>query len=427
MKIYCAGIGGIGLSAYAALAQALGHEVSGSDPSDSAVTRDLEARGITVHHTQDGSGVPADAELFAFSEALPPDHPERQAAARYGIRSVSYFQALGELSKPSFVIAVCGTHGKSSTTSMCARMLIDAGKDPTVIVGTRVPELGGSNWRLGKSDIFLVEACEYRRSFHYLSPDVVLMTSVDGDHFDAYADVDEYRAAFVDFLRLLPPDAPVVTHGADAACIAVAERAQRRVIDADPLADPVLAVPGAHMRQNAKLVLGLAGVLGIPDSVAREALGKFSGTWRRMEVKAVRPDGVTVIDDYAHHPAEIRATLAAMREAYPGRRIVSVFQPHTHDRTLKLYGDFLTAFGDADMVVIPNIYDARAFRDSGTVDVERLTREIGERSGRTVLYGESLARTEALLRSGEIVRPGDVLVCMGAGDITRLAATLAQV
>ncbi len=423
MKIYCAGIGGIGLSAYAALAQAVGHTVEGSDPSDSAVTRDLVDRGIAVHREQDGSHVPADAGLFVFSEALAPEHPERAAAQRLGIRSVSYFQALGELSKPAFVIAVCGTHGKSSTTAMCARMLIDAGKDPTVVVGTRVPELQGTNWRLGKSDIFLVEACEYRRSFHYLSPDIVLMTSVDGDHFDAYADVDEYRSAFVDFLKMLPADGVVVTHGADAACAGVVAAAQRTMRDADVFADPVLLVPGAHMRQNAKLVLGLAAALDISEQAARDALAQFSGTWRRMEVKGVRPDNVVVVDDYAHHPAEIRATLAAMREAYPERRIVCAFQPHTHDRTIKLYDDFLTAFTDANVVIIPNVYDARAFRDSGVVDVPQFVRDIANRSFCETVHGESLARTEALLRDG-FLQAGDVLVCMGAGDITRLAAAM---
>lgn len=178
------------------------------------------------------------------------------------------------------------------------------------------------------------------------------------------------------------------------------------------------------MRQNARLVLGLANVLGIPEQGARTALAKFSGTWRRMEIKAVRSDGVVVVDDYAHHPAEIRATLGAMREAYPDRRIVCVFQPHTHDRTLKLYAEFLTAFGDANMVIVPNIYDARAFRDTAKADPERLARDIAMGSACETIYGHSLAHTEEILR-GE-VQPGDVLVCMGAGDITTLAATMAQ-
>lgn len=424
MRIFCSGIGGIGLSAYAALQRGAGHEVSGSDQSDSALLESLRAQGIAVSLTQDGSAVPSDCDLFVYSEAVPEDSPERVSAREGGIRSISYFQALGELSKDRFVIAVCGTHGKSSTTAMAARVLIEAGKDPTVVVGTKVRELDGRNVRCGQSDLFLLEACEYRRSFHFLKPSIVVLTNVDGDHFDAFRDVAEYQQAFVEFLTLLPPDGTVITHGSDADARRVATASGRRFVDADAYPLPHLGTPGVHMRQNAQLVLALADVLGIPQERVCASLAGFSGTWRRMEVKGER-EGITVIDDYAHHPREIRATLSAMREAYPGRRFVTVFQPHTHDRTLKLYSDFCASFRDADLVIVPNIYVARSDIETETVDVPQFARDIRQGSGVEAVDGTSLEDTARMLLNG-VLKRGDVLICMGAGDVTTLAQSMVQ-
>lgn len=423
MKIFCSGIGGIGLSAYAALQRAQGHEVFGSDRADSALLQDLRSQGITVSLAQDGSALPADLDLFVYSEAVPVDAPERVLAAQRGVRSLSYFHALGELSAGYRVIGVCGTHGKSSTTAMTARMLIACGLDPTVVVGTKVPELGGRNFRIGKSDLFLVESCEYRRSFHFLSPAIVLMTNVDGDHFDAYADVAEYQQAFVDFLARLPADGAVITHGSDADCARVAQQSGRRVVDADAQPLVPLAVPGRHMQQNAQLSLALAAELGVAHDAAVAALAGFAGTWRRMEVKGTILDDVVVVDDYAHHPVEIRATLQAMRSAHPHRRIVVAFQPHTHDRTLKLYDDFVTAFVDADVVVVPGVYNARKDIEHGSVDVPRFVSDLAAGSAVEALETAGLdAAREQLLR--QVLRPHDLLVCMGAGDITSLAQRL---
>lgn len=423
MKIYCSGIGGIGLSAYAAHQAARGHTVLGSDKSDGPLLEDLRDLGVQVFLRQDGSCVPSDCDLFVYSEAIPADAPERARARDFGIPSQSYFHALGQLSNDAFVIAVCGTHGKSSTTAMVAKMLIDAGKDPDVVVGTKMTELGGRNWRRGESGIFVVEACEYRRSFHYLSPDIVLMTNVDGDHFDAFADVDEYREAFVTFLKRLPGDGCVITHGADADCVAVAQASGKEMIDADADPSPDLGVPGEHMRENGRLVLALARRLGIDASVARESLRTFRGTWRRMEIKGQTSAGAIVIDDYAHHPKEIRATLRAVREGNPGRRVVCVFQPHTHDRTLKLYDDFLDSFSDADMVVIPDVYNARTDIETAAVDVPRLCADIAARSGTVCIDGRGLDATLELIEG--MHKSADVLVIMGAGNVTWLAADLA--
>ena len=194
------------------------------------------------------------------------------------------------------------------------------------------------------------------------------------------------------------------------------------MIDADAFPLIPLQTPGLHMRQNARLVLALADQLKIPQDKAEKAVSGYAGSWRRLEVKGTRKDGVTVIDDYGHHPKEVRASLAAVRETYPERRIVCVFQPHTHDRTLKLWADFTTSFTDADLIVVTDIYEARRERDSAQADPTALAKEIAAGSGHEAVYGGSLAETK--LRLSDIVKTGDVLVCMGAGDITGLAAAL---
>ena len=428
MKIFCSGIGGIGLSAYAALQRTAGHDVAGSDRSDSPLVDDLRSQGISVHLSQDGSGVSHAVELFVYSEAVPADAPERLRALELGIRSLSYFHALGELAAPYDVIAVCGTHGKSSTTAMAARLLVQAGLDPTVVVGTKAAELGGRNWRRGKGKIFLVEACEYRRNFQHLHPLIALLTNVDGDHFDAFKDRVEYQKAFEEFLHVETPrrDAStIICHGKDPDSRRIAELSGRTVVDADGQPLIPLQTPGLHMRQNAQLVLALAGVLKIDLEEAKDILSGFSGTWRRMEVKGVWGDDVVVVDDYAHHPVEIRATLAAMRERCPDRRIVCAFQPHTHDRTIKFYDDFLSAFTDANVVIVPNVFGARRDVDaSETVDVDTFVTDMAKGSNVEALNGRSLQETRIMLER-EVLKPHDLLVCMGAGDITTLASAMA--
>jgi len=424
MKIYCSGIGGIGLSAYAALQKARGHDVTGSDRSDSALLDDLRSQGIAVVLDQTGKGIPSDTELFVSSEAIPADAPERKRASEMGIRSMSYPEAVGELSRGTRLIAVCGTHGKSSTTAMAARLLIEAGLNPTVIVGTKLKELGGRNWRNG-GDLFLLEACEYRESFLHYDPSIVLLTTCDGDHFDFYGSQKDYEAAFVRFLKKLPADGSVITHGSDPQCADVSQVSGRPTIDADTQPLIPLQTPGEHMRRNAQLVLALGQLLGLPEADTKHIVSGYAGSWRRLEKKGVMKEGATVIDDYGHHPAEIRATLQAVREEFPEKNIVCVFQPHTHDRTKKLYKDFTKSFDAADVIIIPNIYVARSDIETGTVDVGSFVRDIAVASGKTAIDGKGFAQTERLIRS-DYASKNDVVLCMGAGDITSLASALVR-
>lgn len=420
MNIHCSGIGGIGLSAYASLQRACGHCVAGSDAVSSSLLEDLRGQGIRVTTVQDGSALAPATDLLVYSEAIPPSHPERERARQFGIPSCSYFQALGDLSRPFFVVAVCGTHGKSSTTAMAARVLLAAGRDPTVVVGTKVPELDGRNWRRGGGEVFLLEACEYRKSFNFLSPRLILLTTIDGDHFDYYADLPAYEEAFQEFFRRLPAEGSLVLHGNDPDCLRTASAAGRTLIDADLNTLPTLSVPGRHMQENARLVLGMADVLGIPQTSALASLAGFQGTWRRMEVKGIRGDDVLVVDDYAHHPREVLATITALRERHPARRMVCVFQPHTHHRTLRFYRDFTRVFRGVEVVVIPSIYAARTEQDTQKIDVSAFLADIREGSGTTAFGGMTLEETAVFLNE-EVLRAGDLLLCMGAGDITVLA------
>ncbi|MBP9773559.1 MAG: hypothetical protein KBD00_02930 [Candidatus Peribacteraceae bacterium] len=425
MIIHCSGIGGIGLSAYAAHMNAAGHTVSGSDKNDSALIEDLTSQGIQVSLKQDGSAFPEGCELLVYSEAIPESAPERMEAAKRGVRQISYFKALGEMTAGTDLICVCGTHGKSSTTAMVAKMLIDAGLDPNVVVGTKMRELGGRNWRKGKGNLWVVEACEYRRSFHFLSPQTILLTNADGDHYDAYPTYEEYAQAFVEFCQKLPQEKPVIAHGNDAQSVAIVEKAGRMLLDADTQPLIPLGTPGLHMQQNAQLALALAMYVNLDGNKAIESLGGYTGTWRRMEKRGKTIAGIEIIDDYAHHPTEIRATLAALRGAYPNHRLVTVFQPHTHDRTLRLWDEFTTAFKDTDVLVLAGIYDARPDTEKAQADPIKLGNDIRTKSNCDVINASTLQEAESLLRTS-VLKPNDLLIVMGAGNISKLAELMTK-
>jgi len=423
MRIFCSGIGGIGLSAYASHMHALGHDVSGSDRSDSAILTDLQSQGVATYLEQNGKLIEKNIELLVYSEAVPESSPERRKAKELGIRQYSYFEALGELTRGKDVIAVSGTHGKSSTTAMLARIFTELGADPNVVVGTKMKEFNGRNWRKGAGDLWILEACEYRRSFLHLEPKTLVITNVDGDHFDAFKDADDYRSAFVEFASKLPEGGVIVGHGADLAVRDIANRSKKTFIDADAEALISMKTPGLHMQMNAQLALAVSRLRGLPVGDAERALQDFQGTWRRMEMKGTSPIGVTVIDDYGHHPTEIRATLSAIKNAYRGKKLVCVYQPHTNDRTLKLWGEFVTAFRDADEVVLTDVYDARPEKDAGQVDMKKLAADIQSGSSGPCIAAGSISQAEAMLRT-KILKTGDIALVMGAGDVTELAGRL---
>ena len=438
-RIHMVGIGGIGLSAIARILAAWGHDVSGSDLRTSEVTRGLNALGIRTYEGQRAEQVRG-AELVVVSSAVPETNAEVIAAREAGIPVMKRHLLLGQMMSGSYGIAVAGTHGKTTTSAMIAVMLMELGLSPTFIVGGIVAQLR-TNAQAGHGPHFVIEADEYDRTFHGLRPDIAVVTNVEMDHPDCYPDLASMREAYATFLTRVPEGGWVVAC-ADSRQLTVtlceapairsrvvsygrSETAHYQVSDVAPTADGgtqfavrrggrmwtscVLQVPGDHNALNATAALVVADLLGLDSVRAAEALATYRGVDRRFQVKGQAAE-VTVVDDYAHHPTEVRATLAAARRRYPGRRLVVVFQPHTYSRTEALYEEFLDCFADADRVVIMDVYAARP-REVPTVSAKALATAVHHSAA--AYLGGADAVVEALAH--QLTR-GDVLITLGAGD-----------
>lgn len=441
-RIHFVGIGGSGMSAIArVLVERGGYRVSGSDRSLSDVGRALADLGARVFDGHRAEQV-ADADLLFISSAIPPDNVEVEEARARGIPVVRRPAVLAWLTNGFDTIGVAGTHGKTTTTAMIAAILLRAGLDPSFIVGGVVPELG-TNAHAGRGRHFVIEADEYDRTFLSLRPAIAVVTNVELDHPDCYPTFADVQAAFAAYVRQVPPGGRVILCGDDpgAAGLARALSEDRRSVryglgpECDVRAVDVranglghdfdvvaagkpcgrfpLQVPGVHNVRNALAALSVAREVGVPTETAREALASYRGVARRFELKG-EAAGVTIIDDYAHHPTEIRATLAAARARFHGRTIWAVFQPHTFSRTQALLEQYRRSFDDADHVLITPIYAARERDDRGVSSAD-LVRGAPHRDMRCVPDLE--AATQELVRS---LKAGDVLVTMGAGDSFRV-------
>lgn len=439
--IHFIGIGGIGMSALAQWHMARGMRVSGSDIADSVVTNMLAEKGadIAISDDEHGRELAADVDEVVYSPAVPADDLERAAARERGIPEKSYPEALGELTRQYKTIAICGTHGKSTTTAMTALMLMEAGLDPTVIVGTRLKELGGSNFRMGGSDWLVIEADEFKKSFLHYTPTIVACLNVEADHLDVYESFDEIKETFARFFTRIKAGGTLVVNGDDpflqdvqppegvgrAAFSAVSPRGSEL--------RPALSVPGQHNLANALAADAVGEVLGIEQAVRTQALGAFTGTWRRFEYKGeFRPPrlavsgeagGAKVYDDYAHHPTEVRAALAGARELFPKEKIWCVFQPHQTHRLDALFDDFTRAFQEADEVVVVETY-----RVPGREEAEptHTANELADVIATKKSARYAADQDEALSLLKEHVGAGEVVVVMGAGDITQLATKLTK-
>jgi len=431
------GIGGIGLSAIAQVLAAQGVHVTGCDLCESALTRNLERAGIPVsvgHSVDHLKGV----DLVVISSAVPETNPEVVAARGAGIPVVHRRELLARMMRGSDGIAVAGTHGKTTTTAMIAYVLSELGHDPTYVVGGLSEDLGG-NAGAGAGRWFVLEADEYDHAFEDLQPWVGVVNNVEMDHPDCFADLAAVRRAFAAFMAHVRPDgwlvagidspevaelvatvdlkARVVTFGASEAadCRLEDVRAKPgggvsfvwRSVEHGSV--PVsLRVPGIHNALNATAAMAVLARCGVHPAEAAQVLERFQGVARRFQVKGER-NGVTIVDDYAHHPSEIRATLAAARARYPGRRIVAVFQPHTYSRTEALLDDFAVCFADADLVRLVDIFPARP-SERPTITSEELA--VAVRHAHVAYVGD-LANATRTLRAE--LEPGDVLITLGAG------------
>ena len=440
MRVHLVGIGGIGLSAIARVLHGWGYRVSGSDRQASALTAMLAAEGMTIYAGHRAEQV-AGADLVLMSSAVAEDNPEVVEARRRGVPVVKRNQFLADLTSGKLTIAVAGTHGKTTTSAMIAWILVQAGLDPTFIVGGVLDNLG-TNARAGHGRYFVIEADEYDRAFLGLWPEVAVITTLEHDHPDCYPTFGEMRDAFARFAARVGAGGLLIVGGEDQEARGLGETWRRIGGQAATLglgpswdwrAEQVqigfgasfevwhaglrlgrceLGLPGRHNVLNALAALAVADKVGVPFEAAAGALAEFRGTARRFELKG-EAGGVTVVDDYAHHPTEIRATLAAARARYPGRTIWTVFQPHTYSRTVALLKEFGTVFGDADHVVVTGIYAARESDTLGMSGAD-VAAQIGQSGHLDVEYVDTLHRAAATVL--ERVGPGDVVLTLGAGD-----------
>ncbi len=399
-KIFFVGIGGIGISAIARMMHLEGKAVSGSDMSENELTEELRGLGIDVVIGQGFDLIPKDVDLIVYTIAIPHYDPKLFKQIQDSkIIYKSYPEMLGLVTTDKYTIAVAGTHGKTTTTAMIAKILIEAGLEPSVIVGSLLKDYK-SNLIVGKGKYFVVEACEYERSFLNLHPDLAVVTNIEADHLDYYKDLEDIRGAFKQFEN---QSKDVVSE-------------YSKYLDQVPK----LNVPGEHNRQDAAAALAVADLLKIDMEVAKKALSSFMGTWRRLEKRGVTTKGVIVYDDYAHHPTEIRASLQALRELYPrgSKNIVVLFQPHLYSRTKALFKEFAESFGGADRVYLLPIYFAREEKDE-SVSSEVLAEAI-DLNGVTAYAFPDFESAEEVIE-GLNLGENDVFVTMGAGLAYKVA------
>ena len=447
IHIHFIGIGGISMSGLAEILLAEGFTISGSDMRRSALTDMLEGKGVHIFYRQSAENLTDDIDLVVYTAAIHKDNPEFAAIAQKGLPSLTRAQLLGQIMRNyKTPIAISGTHGKTTTTSMVSEILLQAQADPTLSIGGILRSIGG-NIRVGKSDYFVTEACEYTNSFLSFFPKIGLILNVEEDHLDFFRDIHEIRASFHKFAALLPADGLLIINKEIAGLDVILKGLSCRVItygstpDADyyytdlqfhESACPTfllhdlagntqsisLSVPGEHNVSNAVAAIALADALFIDRSCTVSALSAFHGTDRRFEYKGVI-GGVTIIDDYAHHPTEITATLQAAQN-YPHKTLWCVFQPHTYTRTKAFLPEFAKALSLADKVVLADIYAARE-TDTLGISSRTLQAEI-EKLGKTCYYFPSFDEIENFLL--ENCTEGDLLITMGAGDVVKIGENL---
>ena len=445
-RIHFVGIGGIGMSGIAEVLLNLGYEVSGSDLRASELTRRLESLGGTVYYGHAPENV-KEAQVVVTSTAVSADNPEVVEAHRLLVPVIRRAEMLAELMRLKYGIAIAGTHGKTTTTSMVATLLSHGGIDPTAVVGGRLNALG-SNAKLGQGEFMVVEADESDGSFLKLSPTIAVVTNIDEDHLDYYSGMDEIRGVFLDFINKIPFYGLAVLCLDDANIQSLLPQVQKRFVtygltpQADFSATEIehrgggteftvlyrqeklgrirLEMPGQHNVLNALAALAVGRELDVPLKMICEGFESFAGVQRRFQIKL--DDEVMVVDDYGHHPAEIKATLAAARNGWD-RRLVVIFQPHRYSRTQALFDEFVTAFYQADILIVMDVYAAGETPIDGVCG-EDLAKAIAGHGHRQVNY---CASEEAVVSQvQELLKPDDIVITLGAGSVWHVGETLIE-
>ena len=441
--IYFIGIGGISMSGLAEILASRGHQVSGTDVKETAVTKHLQSLGIHINFGHRAENITDDITLVVYTAAIHDDNPELRAAHEKGIRIMDRAHLLGQIMDEYHdSVAVSGTHGKTTTTSMVSEILLAAEKDPTITVGGILPTIG-SNLRIGNSPYFVAEACEYFDSFLQFNPFIAIILNVESDHLDYFKTLENIRRSFHAFAQRVPDKGLLVisekidnveelTDGltCHVETFGLSEKANWRAENIVHEADGRnsfdvyhnsaffttihLHIPGEHNITNALAAIGASAFLGAAPEDCVKGLHHYTGTERRFQLKG-KKDGITVIDDYAHHPTEIKAALAAAQNVQHNTTWC-VFQPHTFSRTRFLFDEFGEAFGDADEIIIADIFAARE-TDDGTVSAAQLADRIAQ-TGKSARYVGDFAAIEAYLH--EHCKSGDLLMTVGAGDVYKI-------
>ena len=449
-KIHCIGIGGIGLSAVAEILMARGYDISGSDMKESDMTAKLARDGARIHIGHNAENVEG-KDLVIYSSAISMENPELARATELGIPTVTRAQALGALMEEyDSSIAISGTHGKTTTTSMVSLILKNAQKEPTILVGGNLPEING-NVYVGQNDHFVTEACEYMDSFLNLKPKIEIILNIDSDHLDYFKDVDHIARSFDKFAKLVPENGAVIAYDANpfvksvisglpnAITFGLSESCDYYASDINfdndgmpqfkvnhggkVLGQIELAVPGEHNILNALAAFACCHIQGVAVEDIIKTLDGYTGTHRRFDLLGETSTGIRIVDDYAHHPTEIKATLAAVRNM-KHNTLWCLFQPHTYTRTMALLDDFATAFDEADKVVLAEIYAARE-KNIHKISSKTLMNKIKEHDvNKDVYFFEDFEEIASFVYNN--AQEGDLVITMGAGDIYKVGEMILE-
>ncbi len=423
MKIHFIGIGGIGMSALARYFISEGNDVTGSELVRTEITDGLGVLIKIGKHSAKNIG--KDINMVVYSCALKENNPELKRAKKLGIKCLTYPEALGQLTKKYFTIAISGTHGKSTTTAMTALVMIENGLDPTVIVGTRLKEFGDSNFRKGKSKYLVIEADEYKEAFLEYSPDIAVITNIEADHLDYYKNIGNILATFKKYIKGV---STIIGNKDDHNVLKLLKGIEFKSFslkskDAKMVSD-VIKVPGDYNVSNALAALGVARALKINKVDAIKALSKYHGSWRRFEI--FKTKDFTIISDYAHHPTAVLKTLIATKQKFKNKQITCIFQPHQYHRTYSLFNDFVDVFkkAPADKIILPEIYDVKGREDKKSkksVCSEKIVRSVNDPR---VIFIKSFDEIKKYVIKN--CKRGSVVVVMGAGDVYNLFLDLTK-
>lgn len=420
---YFIGIGGIGISALAKFYLSRGEEIAGSDACDSELLDTLRSSGAKIFIGQKAENIPNNCTEIIHTPAAKDDNPEIIEAKKRGLRILSYPEALGELSKNYYTIAISGTHGKSTTTSMLGLALIEAGLDPTIIVGTKLKEFNNTNFRAGKSKYLVIEACEHEASFLNYYPQIAIITNIEEDHLDYYKTLENIQKAFEEFVSHIPEDGYLVkeerirleSKGTNIS-YSITDEEMAKI-------KPIMQLPGEHNLLNALAVYKTAQILGAKEEDILRSLSKYQGSWRRFDISNIGK--FIFIDDYAHHPTEIEATLKSAREKYPDKKICCVYEPHQYQRTQFLFDGFISTFQNnlknknLDQLFLIDVYDV-----VGREGDEEIKKNYNSKILAGKIQNPNCLYLENNQEIKKVINDYDVVIMMGAGTIYNISQKL---